>query len=164
MATLPDTKKDVFEACLHWVYSSTVERRFIQELPECKRPPSYRTLAELWIFADMMLDRDLCNKVVDMTYAKAIIYETSATDSTLAFIWENTSADSPLRTLHVDATTSNRSSLANCKDIVEGLPADFIVQLATRHMQGLNGWVLAGLTESSICSRYHIHEDGRSCD
>jgi len=112
----------------------------------------------------MMLDRDLCNKVIDMTYAKAIIYETSAAGSTLAFIWENTAVDSPLRTLHVDATTSNRSSLANCKDIIAGLPPDFIIELATRHMQGRDGWVIDGLTKSSICSRYHIHEDRRSCD
>jgi len=38
--TLSATKPDVFEAYLHWVYSSTVEMRFIQELPECKTPPS----------------------------------------------------------------------------------------------------------------------------
>ena len=161
--TLSDTKKDVFEAYLHWIYSSTVEMRFIQEPPDYQNAPSYWTLAELWIFADMMLDRDLCNKVIDMTYAKAIMSQTSAVDSTLTLIWENTAADSPLRTLHVDVTTSNRRSLANCEETIALLPQDFILELATRHMKGLDRSVLVGLTERSICARYHTHEDGRSC-
>lgn len=161
--TLSDTKKDGFEAYLHWVYSSTVEMRFIDEVPDCTQPPSYWTLAELWIFADMMLDRDLCNKIIDMTYARAMVSQSSADVATLNFIWENTSLDSPLRILHFDLTTSNHNSHITSKSTIAQLPPDFILELATRHMQRWDPLVLSGLTERSICSRYHFHENGRSC-
>jgi hypothetical protein len=162
--TLAHAKKGVFEAYLHWVYSSTVEMSVVDESPECISAPSFLALAELWIFADMMLDRDLCNKIIDMTLAKTIKCRSSARNTTLMFIWERTASDSPLRTLHTDMTTSYDRTKPKCDEKMTDLPQDLIVELATRHLKGQSREILTEhTTERNICSKYHIHKEGESC-
>jgi hypothetical protein len=157
---LSDTKPDVFEAYMHWVYTSNVNMDFIQDPRGTESYPSFRALAQLWIFADMVLDFELCNEVIDITFAISIELQGYASPATLAFIWENISTDSPLCTFHVDIFTSvvDAEEYENYKT---QLPYDFKMELASRYMRNEEyDKIYCSPSRRTTCSRYHIHGDG----
>jgi hypothetical protein len=127
----------------------------IQDPPGTLPPSSYRALAALWMFADMMLDLELRNRVVDITFAKSTALQNFAAPETFK--------DSPLRTLHVDMFTSfaNADGLEKRK---RRLPHDLTLELASRYMKEEQHENLRCLpSRKSTCSRYHVHRDGSSC-
>ena len=121
---------------------------------------NYLALAELWIFADMMLDHELCNAVADITFTRAIDIQRVASPSTLNFIWNHTSTNFLFRRLHVDIYTSS-ANVATQEIRKTELPHDFVMEVGSRYMRKKTHiQIYRSLSRKSKCSRYHVHQDG----
>jgi hypothetical protein len=81
---LPDATPEVFESYLHWVYTNEVDLSSIpnirvQKPHRPKNEPTFFRCAQLWIFADCMIDYDLCNRLTDLTLTRVTTYKVYTT-------------------------------------------------------------------------------------
>ena len=103
---LADTESGVFEAYVHWAYTSEVNLSFVEEGLVSLRDLSvtkWRGLTRLWVLADSILDHELCNRLADMTAKNLGMLYGGADQEAVTYTWKNTSPDSPLRKLEVDS-------------------------------------------------------------
>lgn len=163
--TLSDTEPEVFEAYLHWVYTAEVELKSITTNTKTQNPPSHYSVAKLWLFADMMLDHNLCNRIADTAVEKQKSGDAVAAPSILSYIWDRTPASSKLRTLYVDILSSCRGAPLKLEEGAAKLPHELIFELALRHLRDESRHkITKNISKSDVCSRYHIHGEGAECE
>ena len=168
--TLRDTKPEVFETYLHWVYSNEVDIGLLPEPPvpqDTYAEVIYHKLAELWVFGDMMLDLKVCNRIIDMTLELWPESHERASISTIQYIYANTGSGSKLRTIHRDFIFTN-SGEDFLRENDNELPRDLLLELAMAYLDGepdketciidYDGNVKGGKFE-----RYHTHENSNVC-
>jgi hypothetical protein len=193
MIKFPDTDAEVFETYVHWTYSGTVDAAAISPPSEAvvePRLPSYLAMGKLWIFADKVLDFELCNRLSDLILDKAREEQVRVSLSSLEYLWPRISEDSPLRKLHIDL----RVELIDATDFDPAGPnytqgrfwQDYLTADATEETKvNLMDFFIASFaafiiyakdsTHDSLFDedwdirpgvrcRYHRHEDGKTCE
>jgi hypothetical protein len=164
---LPDTEPEVFEAYLHWVYTKDVELDSIS-LPWAPlnppKVPSYLSIAKIFVFADMMLDHDLCNRLSNLAVKKFNGGGNFSRSRIVRFVWDNTAPTSKLRILYLDIFSSRCHAATWFEQEKLEYPIDFNDELSSRFLRGKSRIKIAtNISEKDICTRYHIHSEGAEC-
>lgn len=154
-----------------------------------KHFPMYKDMAALWIFAESMIDLELCNYLSDMTLSKLENKQEPCPESTILYIWSHTAEDSLLRKMHIDMYAAAwklwiKEVLPGCriaqdsyaqrfvKDFeVEqrGLLFEFLLQVVSNYVaddvNGDSACMLneGGIIKAGIRCNYNRHEDGKKC-
>ena len=137
LVRLPSVEPRVFDAYVHWTYTSKIDLSgTCQQHKACNHKPSYLPLAKLWVLGDMLLDHKLCNRVTAKIWSKFDDVKDLHVPSlpAMCYVFENTSADSPLRRLFTDMWVLQPDSdffIENEK----ALPQELIVELARRFLE-----------------------------
>jgi hypothetical protein len=192
--TLTETEADVFEAYAHWAYSGIVDATAISKSTPSSdaklKLPTYLALGKLWIFADKVLDFELCNRLSDSTLEKAQENSAKIALGSLAYLWPRTSKDSPLRKLHVDMYADivpafnlrqyhpnhdrrewwHKYMTKGATEDIKVKLVDFFIDIAstviaqnrdlTKSLIFDENWNI----RSGVGCRYHRHEDGNKCE
>ena len=138
VVTLGDTKPEIFETYLHWVYTSEVDPDLVSAQSRlAEKVVHHRELAELWVFAGMVRDLELCNRLVDLTVDECSTTKVFSSAMTPQYIYENTSASSKLRKLHRDMLYNEASAAATVFGLAA--PTELLAELATQYLRTIDG-------------------------
>lgn len=163
--TLPETEPEVFEAYLHWVYTKEIELGAIEASWKPNKPPTFISIAKLWLFAEAMLDFDLCNELVDIVIRKSRIQKRAIATKTIESVWQRTVTTSKLRVLFMNAFASAPNVIEYFKKFEEVFRTEFKIDTIARFLRGetrLN--ITEHISRALICEQDHIHSDGTKCE
>lgn len=158
--SLGETSPEIFATNAHWVYTSQLDMDMLVKPGE---EISHLDLAKLWIFADMILDAVLCDRVTEAIIDRAINRNRYPSASSLNHIYSNTTACSKLRTLSIDICTALTTEEGFARE-QGNLPKEFMYELSRRYLFGESRPNRKSLEEKEkVCERYHVHKEGESC-
>ncbi|KAK3707234.1 hypothetical protein LTR37_012234 [Vermiconidia calcicola] len=159
--SLPETPEEIFEAYIHWAYTSEIDLSALGKATAAYKHPDWVIITRLWILADMLIDEQLCNSLTDLMLIKFEEDYGRPSPATLCAIWEHTSAESQLRKLCVDIMSC--CSWTTIEAQAAKMPHEIFVEFTRRyfeHEQHIKG--RRGLLRHAKC-RYHIHRDSEEC-
>ena len=100
---LSDTDPRLFEAYAHWIYFSEVDMLTVSKT---WATDGYKAVMRLWIFADMMMDCKLCNRIIDLIFEKFDPNQETPELAVLRYVWKHTMENSPLRKFCIEASAA----------------------------------------------------------
>jgi hypothetical protein len=171
---LPNVEPDVFEAYFTWVYGDRIDLNPVSNLHayEDLAQAKYYQLVRLWVFADSILDHELCNRLANdiLQFAKEIGGRVQ--EPTVEWVWKNTSIRSPLRKLLLDIwfdslkSSSSYETPFHIKGRTDDIPRLVLLDFASLHVKwnilSMHGYHSRYDREDRRC-RYHLHAGGGSC-
>ena len=161
---MPDVTIDTFQMFYTWLYTSNVTD--IDGVSDSDLPCD--DFIYLYVFADYYMVQNLKNRALEL-YFLSVFKKWLLHPSLAEFIYDHTTASSPLRLLHIDIM-SELSSWADWAEDVVDLPKEFIADLfdvcrkewvvpgsgyGLVRNGGKEGWFKA--KRGNFCERYHDH-------
>jgi hypothetical protein len=123
---LPEVEPDIFQMYADWAYSNVVT-------PAYPLRAETRSLVKLFLLGDFLDDIRLRIKTMELLVASVKTVNTFPSVDSIALIWNNTTAESLLRTWMLDivAKYSDQAAFARWTD---KLPAGFVLQVALKFL------------------------------
>lgn len=147
----------IFNTYADWAYTSNLDTT---QLPQEKSDASYKDLSKLWVFANYILDVELCNVVANAIVKKYRTEHIFPSVGTMHYVWDNTTETSPLRKLFIDVYAAHQDCETFFKKDRDSLPQEFVTALACSFLAGRRFDELPSTSDKrGICRKYHMHKD-----
>ena len=157
---------EVFKTYAHWLYFSELNmRQSDSDLRNDSDDPTWMRLTNTWIFAQGVVENELCNQIADFMLEKFERNTTPPDATVVDCLWKHVADESKLKVLFTDiwACTIDQGY---ARVLDEKLPLPIVHDMAVRYMAGEQkyNYLIHSMADVHYLCRYHQpRADGQKC-